>query len=228
LDVVWVAKGQHRVLGVRWFLDTRVCDPVLVESGRPFVEVLAAVDQEFQMVEAGAILAERVAWIRRVFHEAQDQPAAWFRQAVISDAPIGRTELVARLHPEQRLIPGRALCCVANREASGRTAQRRGWRSERHRDVGPDWWQRPLRQAASLVGRSPKRLHCRPPLTAGLREYARCGVASVGGAGWSTGWSHDGCAQLFGTNRFQPLPFSQADARVGPGVEMIMSRGRES
>jgi hypothetical protein len=60
LDVVRITERDHRVRGVIEPLDPGVSNAKLIESHRPFVEVLAALNQELDVVEPGVRLVERV------------------------------------------------------------------------------------------------------------------------------------------------------------------------
>src|SRR3954470_11375844 len=59
LNVVWVAKGQHRVRGVRWLLDPGVWDAQLIEPIDPLHQLRSVTDEKLKMIETVAALAER-------------------------------------------------------------------------------------------------------------------------------------------------------------------------
>ena len=54
LNVVWVAKGQHRVRRVRWLLDPGVWDAQLVEPVDPLHQLPSITDEKLKMIETVA------------------------------------------------------------------------------------------------------------------------------------------------------------------------------
>ncbi len=101
LDVVGVAKGEHGVPGVPGFLDSRVRDLEPVQSLGPFVEVFSAINQELQMIETRAELAEGLAGMLSVTNEAEDKLALRFHQSDVPQPTVLTCVVVENLEVQE-------------------------------------------------------------------------------------------------------------------------------
>src|SRR3954451_3963641 len=116
LNVVWVAKGQHRVRGVRWLLDPRVWNAQLIEPIDPLQQLPSITDEKLKMIETVAALAERFAVVRCVTDEAEDETAQGLDQGHVGQASVRSFEFVPRAHTEQIAVPRSTSARIRNGE----------------------------------------------------------------------------------------------------------------
>src|SRR3954451_17286346 len=94
LNVVRVAKRQHRVRCVRWLLDPRVWDAQFIEPIDPLHQLPSITDEKLKMIETVAALAERFTVVRCVADEAEDETAQRLDQGHVGQASVRSFEFV--------------------------------------------------------------------------------------------------------------------------------------